>query len=72
MDNWVELGRSLVYMISVLQFVGGVGMFFMGVSFLNINISMGFMYLVFSVMYILVSVSLWKFVKYFDSLEIVE
>ncbi len=72
MNNWVELGRSLVYMISVLQFVGGVGMFFMGVSFLNINISMGFMYLVFSVIYILVSVSLWKFVKYFDSLEIVE
>lgn len=62
----------MVYIISVLQFVGGVGMFFMGVSFLNINISMGFMYLVFSVIYILVSVSLWKFVKYFDSLEIVE
>lgn len=72
MNNWIELGRSLVYIISVLQFVGGVGMFFMGVSFLNINISMGFMYLVFSVIYILVSVSLWKFVKYFDSLEIVE
>ena len=62
----------MVYIISVLQFVGGVGMFFMGVSFLNINISMGFMYLVFSVIYILVSVSLWKFVKYFDSLEIVD
>ena len=62
----------MVYIISILQFVGGVGMFFMGVSFLNINISMGFMYLVFSVIYILVSVSLWKFVKYFDSLEIVE
>lgn len=72
MNNWIESGRSLVYIISVLQFVGGVGMFFMGVSFLNINISMGFMYLVFSVIYILVSVSLWKFVKYFDSLEIVE
>lgn len=62
----------MVYIISVLQFVGGVGTFLMGVSFLNSNISMGFMYLVFSVIYILVSVSLWKFVKYFDSLEIVE
>lgn len=72
MNNWIESGRSLVYIISVLQFVGGVGMFFMGVSFLNSNISMGFMYLVFSVIYILVSVSLWKFVKYFDSFEIVE
>lgn len=72
MNNWVQSGRSLVYIISVLQFVGGVGTFLMGVSFLNSNISMGFMYLVFSVIYILVSVSLWKFVKYFDSLEIVE
>ncbi len=72
MNNWVESGRSLVYIISVLQFVGGVGTFLMGVSVLNSNTLIGFMYLAFSAMYILVSVSLWKFVKYFDSLKIVE
>ena len=72
MDNWVQSGRSLVYIISVFQFIGGIGTIFMGLSYFGTIPAIGFFYTLVGVIYLLIGTSLWKFVKYFDSLEIVE
>ena len=72
MNNWVQSGRSLVYIISVFQFIGGIGTIFMGLSSFGTSPTIGFFYTLVGVIYPLIGTSLWKFVKYFDSLEIVE
>lgn len=72
MNNWVQSGRSLVYIISVFQFIGGIGTIFMGLSYFGTSPATGFFYALVGVIYLLIGTSLWKFVKFVDSLEVVE
>jgi len=72
MNNWVQSGRSLVYIISVFQFIGGIGTILMGLSSFGTSPTIGFFYALVGVIYLLIGTSLWKFVKFVDSLEVIE